>query len=161
MSARSIRFEVVGIAQPKGSARAFLPKGSTRPVVTSDNPRAKGWQQLVAEQAQHVAAGGLFVGPVSLWIEFYLPRPLTLPRKVISHIKRPDLDKLARSVNDALTGILYRDDSQVVEIHAYKSYAIGITAPHAYVTIRELTPGPDTDPRLLEEVRHHEPTPIP
>lgn len=34
----------------------------------------------------------------------------------------PDLDKLARAVLDALTGIAYRDDAQVVELLASKRY---------------------------------------
>jgi Holliday junction resolvase RusA-like endonuclease len=143
VSQRSVRFDVVGIAQPKGSTRAFLPKGSTRPIVTSDNPKIKGWQQLVAEQAQTVAAGGLFLGAVALAIDFYLPRPKTLPRRVVEHCKKPDLDKLVRSVNDALTGILYGDDAQVVAIRASKRYALGIDAPHAIITLEAFTPGPD------------------
>ena len=137
MTPRSVTFDVVGIAQPKGSTRAFMPKGARFPVVTSDNPRAKGWQQLVAEQARTVAAGGVFLGPVVLRVAFALPRPVSLPRRVLFHVKKPDLDKLLRATNDALTGILYRDDSQIVEIHATKHYAHEITAPHAMITIAD------------------------
>lgn len=36
-----------------------------------------------------------------------------------------DLDKLERALLDALTGIVYVDDSQVVSINASKRYAIG------------------------------------
>lgn len=36
--------------------------------------------------------------------------------------KNPDLDKLTRAVLDALTGIVYRDDAQVVELLASKRY---------------------------------------
>jgi Holliday junction resolvase RusA-like endonuclease len=35
---------------------------------------------------------------------------------------RPDVDKLARAVLDALTGVLYRDDGQVVTLDVTKRY---------------------------------------
>lgn len=117
-----VSFRVIGIAQPKGSTRAFTPKGWTRPIITSDNPKVKGWQQLVAEQAQGVAAK-LFTGAVALTVTFYLLRPKSLAKRVQEHTKKPDLDKLVRSTKDALKGVLYQDDSQVVYIAARKVYA--------------------------------------
>ena len=39
------------------------------------------------------------------------------PRKVI-----PDIDKLARALLDALTGVVWVDDKQVVELRAVKNY---------------------------------------
>ncbi|MCL5421117.1 MAG: RusA family crossover junction endodeoxyribonuclease [Nitrospirae bacterium] len=38
------------------------------------------------------------------------------------HVKRPDIDNLAKAVKDALKGIVYADDSQIVEAHLYKQY---------------------------------------
>jgi Holliday junction resolvase RusA-like endonuclease len=35
----------------------------------------------------------------------------------------PDLDKLIRAILDALTGVVWRDDGQVVDIVASKVYA--------------------------------------
>lgn len=39
------------------------------------------------------------------------------------HSKKPDLDKLVRAVQDALTGIIYKDDGQVCRLTANKNYA--------------------------------------
>lgn len=36
---------------------------------------------------------------------------------------KPDVDNIAKIVLDALNGIAYRDDSEVVELHVYKQYA--------------------------------------
>ena len=36
--------------------------------------------------------------------------------------KRPDIEKLARSTNDALTGLIWRDDSQIVNLTLQKIY---------------------------------------
>lgn len=143
MNRRIVSFTVVGIAQPKGSTRAFIPKGWTRPIITTDNPKSKGWQQLVTEQAQTVAQDGLFIGPVLLSAIFCLPRPESLPKRVLHHTKKPDLDKLVRSTKDALKGVLYRDDSQVVKLHAAKVYAAVAAAPCVHITVAEaLAPEP-------------------
>lgn len=137
MSRRVVSFQVFGIAQPKGSTRAFIPRGWKRPIITTDNPKSKGWQQLVAEQAQTVAREGLFLGPVVLRVVFQLPRPQSLPKHRQHHTKKPDLDKLIRSTKDALKGVLYTDDAQVVDIHAQKVYAPTGSAPCALVTLEE------------------------
>lgn len=153
MTRRVVSFRVVGIAQPKGSTRAFVPKGWTRPIITSANPKAKGWQQLVAEQAQAVAADGMFEGPIALGVVFQLPRPKSLPRRIVHHIRKPDTDKLVRNLGDALTGVLYRDDSQVVRLSVWKVYAPIGSAPCAVVTVAEATdPAPLQTELSLEDL---------
>ena len=137
MNRRIVTFEVVGVAAPKGSTRAFMPKGGKYPVVTHDNPRTRGWQHLVADGAQRVAGDGLFVGPVALVVTFHLPRPKSLPRRVRHVTTAPDLDKLVRCTSDALTGILYADDSQVVDLEAHKVYAAIASPPRATITLSE------------------------
>jgi Holliday junction resolvase RusA-like endonuclease len=37
--------------------------------------------------------------------------------------KKPDLDNLAKSVLDALNGVIYQDDSQIVSLHMTKVYS--------------------------------------
>lgn len=132
-----VAFTVYGVAQPKGSARAFVPKGWKRPIVTSDNPKNKGWQQLVAEAASQSlhGSGVLLDGPVRLSVMFFLPRPKSLKKSVTAHLKKPDLDKLVRSCKDALTKVIWRDDSQVVVIEAHKRYAGVSESPRAVVTV--------------------------
>jgi crossover junction endodeoxyribonuclease RusA len=120
----TVTFHVLGLPQAKGSARAFTPKGWNRPVITSTCKGLKGWEQNIRSEAQRL--GRFFPdGPLTLRVRFDLPRPKSLPKKVTSHTKRPDLDKLTRAVGDALTGVLWRDDSQVVSIEASKWYAEG------------------------------------
>ena len=81
---------------------------------------------------QH-AAGVFFRGPVTVRIDFHLPRPKTLPKRVKYHCKKPDLDKLARGSLDAMTGTLWTDDAQVVDLHVVKHYAG--TQPQACVFV--------------------------
>lgn len=129
-----LRFTVVGIAQPKGSTRAFLKKG--RPVVTSDNPKNKSWERQVAVMARLAMQEQHFqylAGPVALEVQFYLPRPQAIRDTRVPHVKKPDLDKLVRSVKDALTKMAFEDDSQVVCLHASKRYAPPGTTPKAII----------------------------
>lgn len=128
-----------GIPQPKGSAKAFIPKGWKRAIVTSDNSKNKGWQQLIAEAASAAIAKSstyrLVNGPVLLTVAFYLPRPKAIKNKDVPQIKKPDLDKLVRSVKDALTKVAWVDDSMVVEIRARKQYARPGESPRAEITV--------------------------
>ena len=137
-----VSFTVIGVAQSMGSKRAFVPKGWQRPIITDSNRNLKAWQALVAE-----AAGGaiqaraepwqLLEGPVRLTLAFYLPRPKGLAKKMRAHVKAPDCSKLIRSTEDALSGIVYADDSQVVEIVAGKFYAAPGAPPQCRVTVEE------------------------
>ena len=141
-----LTFIAWGVAAPKGSAKGFAvpvegKPGKFRAVVTHDNSRTKGWQQTIAEaagRALQAADPSTFVGdaPVRLLVVFYLARPKALGKRVAHHTKKPDLDKLTRSVGDALTGVLWSDDSQVVDLQVRKRYAPPDTAPHAVITVQ-------------------------
>ena len=158
-----LRFTVYGLAQPKGSTKSFgyvakdkatgrprtrtTTSGKVVPVIltatTSDNPRNKGWQQLVAESAavemNRTRFRQLPDGPVKLGVQFYLARPKSLKDRQEPHLTRPDLDKLARSVKDALSKVAWRDDSQVVVLMAGKQYAEpGGGLPRAEVLVEAL-----------------------
>jgi crossover junction endodeoxyribonuclease RusA len=130
-----ITFTVIGHAQPQGSTKAFMPKGARYPVVTSDNPNLKGWRLFVAHEAQRHAGAGPMSGGVRVMLDFALQRPKSLPKRTSQHLKKPDIDKLARAVLDALTGILYHDDSEVVRLEVTKRYAAPIEAPSVRITV--------------------------
>ena len=77
-------------------------------------------------------------GPLRLTMSFYLPRPKSLPKKVTHHIKKPDVSNLLKSVEDAMKGILYRDDSQIVEVFVRKNYN---STPRVVIGLEEVTDG--------------------
>ena len=117
-----ITFTVYGDPSPKGSSRAFVPKGWTRPIVTSATKGLKAWEGKIAAAAGAQANGVLLTGPVIVTVAFFLSRPKSLKKGEIPHTKRPDLDKLVRGATDALTGIVWKDDAQAIEIRATKAY---------------------------------------
>jgi Holliday junction resolvase RusA-like endonuclease len=137
-----ISFTVLGKAETAGSKRAFALRkkggglvlregGAPVVVVTDDNPDSKAWKQEVgkagllarAEQPGHLSK--LLEGPLAVTFYFYRPRPKghskaagglsKAGRETPYPISKPDVLKLARAVEDALTGVLWRDDSQIVD----------------------------------------------
>ncbi len=55
--------------------------------------------------------------------------------------RRPDLDKLCRACLDSLTGIVWRDDAQVVRLEASKDYgAPGVMIWVEPIASREVAP---------------------
>ena len=70
----------------------------------------------------------------SVYVLFSYKKKITDPIRDKLHTSVPDLDKLIRSVLDALTGVLYNDDKQVVSVHAGKEYdsrdRVDITVTH-------------------------------
>lgn len=87
--------------------------------------------RLAAQQA------GAYITPlpVAITITFGMPRPkshlmLRGGKYVVKWQDKdkrpavaPDLDKLTRAVMDALSGVCYKDDAQVVSLHVEKVYA--------------------------------------
>lgn len=132
-----ITFKVHGVAQPAGSKKAFVPtnKHTGQPFrrkgggivvnVTDDNSKSKGWKQEVAWAARQAYDGPLLAGPIRMTIAFYRVRPKGhfTPKGAQSKkgqetpfpISKPDLLKLTRGVEDALTKVIWADDAQVVD----------------------------------------------
>lgn len=55
--------------------------------------------------------------------------------------KKPDLDNVLKLVADALNGVAYLDDAQIIEMRAEKGYALG-SAVHVVLTFEEELPKP-------------------
>jgi hypothetical protein len=146
----ALSFRVYGTASGMGSKRAFTPKGWNRAIVTDSNRSLKSWQQLVREAASDAIrqtqtrdrsppnTGGawrLLDAPVRLLIAFYFTRPKSLPKRIVANTRSVDVDKCARAIADALTGIVYRDDVLVCELIAGKYYAAEGEVPHVDVRV--------------------------
>ena len=114
-----IHFFVHGYAIPQGRPRfARTEKG----VIAYDPATSKGWKASVRNQAIFNKADILFLGALDMRLSFYLLRPKSLPKKIEHHVKKPDLDNLMKAIKDALKGVCYRDDSQIISVTATKKY---------------------------------------
>lgn len=114
-------FIVPGPPACKGSVVSFPDKRGVIRTKT-DNKRLKSWAKNVAWCAK--TAGVQFIpkgSGVYICVAFEFAPPARRTRAL--PCVRPDIDKLQRALLDALTGIAYEDDGQVVDVHAWKSYA--------------------------------------
>lgn len=140
---RSICFFVAGIPCPQGSKTAIVRDGQARLIEGRRGPARKqfaAWRAAVRTEAD----GRVWWPPiergraVAVEYTFFLPRPKTLPRGRWVPSVRPDLDKLERAVGDALTGVLYEDDSQIVRATTAKRYVHELGDPGVLITVTEL-----------------------
>jgi Holliday junction resolvase RusA-like endonuclease len=122
-----IRFFVPGIPSPGGSKKAFVVAGKAR--IVEDCKRNADWRATVAMVAGQAFASP-YIGPVAAEFLFLMPRPKShyckagIRRTAPAYpAVKPDTTKLIRSTEDALKGIAWLDDSQVVSQHALKRYA--------------------------------------
>jgi len=133
-----IAFEVLGQAATQGSVCSMpmrkkgggLVMKDGRPLlrpVHQNAKKLKPWRQDVARAARLAYSGPLLVGAVKVSMMFSRSRPkghfgtgrnagkLKPWAEEARPTTKPDVLKLARAVEDALTGVVWRDDSQVVE----------------------------------------------
>lgn len=81
------------------------------------------WRNAIAEGFL-LNGGKMTEQAVFVDVEFVFIRPKSVSeRKRPYMIVKPDVDKLIRAVLDALTGVAYKDDSQVIRVNAVKRYA--------------------------------------
>lgn len=119
-----------------------LPLPEPRPRATSINGRAhvykpataRDWKALVRLSAAQVMLGAPLAGPLRVGLTFRFPRPAghfgtgrnatrlrsTAPAWPVGN--RSDIDNLAKGVLDAMSGVVFLDDRQVVELDARKLY---------------------------------------
>ena len=136
---------VYGTAAPQGSKR-HVGNG----VMLESSKRLRPWRQDVRFAALEKRPPDWdMTTPMRIGLVFWFPRPATHygTRNGISYLKANapiepvsarigDIDKLQRAVFDALTGVAYLDDRQVVEVEARKAYLMGPdAAPYAHITI--------------------------
>jgi len=128
-----LTFFVAGDPATQGSKRAFYIASIGRAIVTEDCKRNKPWRSDVrneAEKAIEKSDWQLSEGPIRLNLTFRLKRPkyhynskgLIKPSAPTYHAKKPDTVKLARAVEDALKGVVWRDDSQICSESITKLY---------------------------------------
>jgi Holliday junction resolvase RusA-like endonuclease len=123
-----IAFRVTGTAAPQGSKRHV---GGGRMIESS---KALGpWRERVHAKAVETMVGPPITLPVRLSVRFTFMRPrshyrsgrfqhLVKPNAPPVMMSQPDLSKLIRAIEDALTGVVYRDDAQIVQLYAEKVY---------------------------------------
>lgn len=129
-----ISFFISGVAKPAGSKRGFFIPKLKRVVITDANPNSRDWKTDVKHAAIEHYQGPLLDCPIKLRLTFHVMRPKSHYRsgKNAALLKdgapkfptsKPDVLKLARGVEDALTSVIWKDDAQIVDEHLWKKYS--------------------------------------
>lgn len=131
----SIQFAVLGQPRPKGSKR-HVGNG----VMVESSKALPDWMEAVSRRAVLAMRGAgkscVLRAPMGAVLTFVFPRPKghfgkgrnagrlkpSAPFAPCSY-QRNDVDKLARAILDALAGIVFHDDGQVVALLTTKAYA--------------------------------------
>ena len=132
-----ISFDVLGRPAPQGSKKSI---GNNRFIEASKFLPA--WRTAVHVAADWAVAEQNWArvsGPVELEVMFYLERPSSISSSKRPYpIVPPDIDKLLRGVGDALSGVVYDDDAQIIRMLAWKQYA-DKREPGAFISVAELS----------------------
>jgi crossover junction endodeoxyribonuclease RusA len=134
-------FSVAGDPRPQGSMSVYGGR-----IVHVKAAKLNAWRDMVAQSAREAmpADWPLTDGPVAVALTFALRRPkghyarsgAILPWAPTVHAKRPDIDKLARAVLDALTvAAVWQDDSRVADLMVRKTWG---TVPRLTCTCQAL-----------------------
>lgn len=123
-----VTISLLGDPQGKGRARAFL-RGKHIGHYTPEKTRS--YESMIRGAAMDALGSRLaFDRPVEFTLRAIFPVPMSWSEKkrqqailgVIKPGKKPDLDNIAKAWNDALNGVVYRDDSLIVRMTLDKRY---------------------------------------
>lgn len=135
-----IKIIVPGQPVPQGRPK-FANRGSF--VTVYDPPKSKAYKKLVAQYAVHKAPKKLLEGELEVEIQVFKETLKSFSRankvdaeaRLLRPITKPDADNYAKGPLDALKGIIWKDDGQVVDLHCSKYYS---SQPRIEIIIREV-----------------------
>lgn len=141
-----LRVVVIGMPGPQGSKSAFRNPATGRIQQKESSAKVKPWRQDVAAAAVDVLPAGwqLLDGALHVDMTFTLPKPSGAPKTRTTYPRtRPDVSKLARSTEDALSKVVWTDDARIVELCLAKRYPNegrdALPWPGAVITIWPVT----------------------
>ncbi len=143
---------VYGQPAPQGSKR-FLGVRGGKGIMVESSKAVKPWREAVKfaalEERRDLSLGmdELFTieGPLNIHMVFTVPKPRSAPkRRRTWPDRKPDLSKLVRSTEDALTDAgVWEDDARIVRCVASKVYpgegTDSLNTPGAVIHIRQVT----------------------
>ena len=118
-------------ADPVGKQRArYARRGNFVQTYTPDKTR--NYEALIKEAAtEAMGSSEPLETPVNLYLYIRAPIPQSSSKKKVADclngfekpIKKPDASNVLKSVEDAMNGVVYKDDTQIVNIHVTKVYS--------------------------------------
>ena len=140
---RPLTIVVDGVPVAKGRPRFSTVNGFVRPYTPAKTKNYENWVRMCGVQAMSMAGRSTTDEPLDLTLVAHVPIPSSWSKKrqrmaalgEIHATKRPDLDNFLKAVKDALNGIVWRDDSQIVNLTARKLYG---ETPKLVITVEQI-----------------------
>lgn len=122
---------VKGEPVAQGRPRFSTIGGHTRAIDPAKSREFKQIIAVMARQKMEQEGMGLMEGPLSLEVRVYRIPPKSMGKKRSADaiekkrgiVTKPDLDNYIKLVSDAINGVVFADDSQIVAIRASKRYS--------------------------------------
>jgi len=135
-----MNFTIPGEPCGKARPRVVRSGGITR---TYTPEKTANYESYVKLEFQRQCGLPFITGPVSMEIVAYFGTPASASKKKVSAMlqglihptKKPDCDNIIKIICDALNGLAYKDDAQIVHVSIRKQYA---AIPHVDVFITEV-----------------------
>jgi Holliday junction resolvase RusA-like endonuclease len=135
-----IRFTVYGEPVAQGRPKFAVIAGHAR---AYDPKKSRDYKDFVKLAAAEHAPKKLLEGPLSVRILVYRPIPKGFSKKktaeaesgLIRPTTKPDTDNYLKGIKDALKNVMWKDDSQIVDVYCSKWYG---QRPRVEVEISEL-----------------------
>lgn len=139
MKKLSITVPIAPVAKGRPRFRAFGGR-----VHTFTPAKTSAYEKQIADYYLQSSMGFKFDRDQALYVSiiFGMPVPKSTPKwkqvemfkGAIRHTKKPDVDNLVKAVLDALNGVAWEDDSQIVRLSASKEYS---SEPYVFLYIHE------------------------
>lgn len=138
MEVISFRVPAVPVAQPRARATAF--GGHARVYEAKAGHAIHSFKATCRMACEAAFKGPALTGPLAVTMVCLFPRPTNKVWKSKPMTRewkpnKPDADNLAKSLFDALNGILWVDDSQIVFASVKKLICAGDEQPGVMVTV--------------------------
>lgn len=118
-----IRFFVGGIPKSMSVGKSVRVANASGGVRQFQTRAHTDWATLVGHVGrQHAPSTPIADAGLALTIVFWMPRPARAPKRVRLPLKRPDLDNLFHKITDQWNGVLWADDSQIVDVVIRKRF---------------------------------------
>jgi Holliday junction resolvase RusA-like endonuclease len=135
-----IKFTIYGEPVAQGRPRASTQGGFVR---MYDPAKSREYKNYVRLAAAEFAPPKLLEGPLAMMVVAFRAIPKSYSKKKaaaaeagqVYPVSKPDADNYLKGVKDALKGVMWMDDSQVVDAYVRKRYS---AKPRVEITIRQI-----------------------
>ena len=126
-----LSFEIPGSPIGQGRPKFSTINGHAKAYDPEKSRNYKAYVRMLATQAMKDSGFTMIEGPCVLRIDAYFEVPKSKSKKFREAAlaskerptKKPDADNIVKAILDALNGLMYKDDSCIVELSCVKYYS--------------------------------------